>query len=76
MKRALRIVPKDPHAPKTSWWTRAAQPEDRSAFIAAAHERDIQREHNSNVILARQTARFSTFRNPIPLTDQQKRAKR
>lgn len=52
--------------PITSWWLKAAAPDARDAFMEAAHQRDLERERASNAIAARQVARFSTFRNPIP----------
>jgi len=56
--------------PITSWWIVAAQPDARDAFIAAARERDEQREHAFNAMMSKQIARFRSFTNPIPISER------
>lgn len=40
-------------APKVSWWTLHAQPEDRANFMAEAAARSVERSHVENVKLAK-----------------------
>ena len=41
-------------APKSSWWTKACQPNQREKFMAAAHERIDERRHEKTALYAEQ----------------------
>ena len=65
MKRAVRqgdaartVNPYDVKV-TDSWWTRHAQPDQRSTFIDAAKVRTIERDHQVNTIEAKRAKRFT-----------------